>query len=145
MDRGFAFRLVSIYLRNCFRPDDPRVLYEYKFQFLQWICQHEHYIPLNLPRSANWPALMQKSSSPAGCKELDAEFRLGDTFCRNHYLAGLFLQEVRSALSEVSDIRKIALRCLKNLLTKHELDDRYQKKVCPAFLAPYIVGVQLVA
>ena len=56
MDRGFAFRLVSIYL-NTFRSDDSRLLYEFKFQFLIWICYHEHYIPLNLPRSANWSAL----------------------------------------------------------------------------------------
>lgn len=134
MDRGFAFRLVSIYLRNCFRADDPRVLYEYKFQFLELICQHEHYVPLNLPRSANWPALIQKCSGSGTNKELDAEFRLSETFCRNHYLAGLLLQEVRSALSEVADIRKIALRCLRDMLAKHELDDRFQNKVLKPFL-----------
>lgn len=122
MDRGFAFRLVSIYL-NTFRPDDPRALYELKFQFLQSVCFHEHYIPLNFPRAPNWAA-MQKSM-----KELDMEFRLCDSFCRSHYLAGLILQEVSSALNEVADIRRIALRCLKDLLAKHELDDRYQNKV----------------
>ena len=128
-DRGFAFRLVSIYLRNCFRPDDPRALYEYKFVFLQWICQHEHYVPLNLPKSSNWPALIQKSAGSSGAgKELDAEFKLSESFCRNHYLAGLMLQEVRSALNEVSDVRKIGLRCLRDLMAKHELDDRYQSK-----------------
>ena len=121
MDRGFAFRLVSTYL-NTFRQDDPRVLYEYKFQFLQWVCYHEHYVPLNLPRSPNWSAMKN-------CKDLETEFRLGDIFCKNHYLAGLCLQEVRAALSEVSDIRKVALRCLRDLLSKHELDDRYQQKV----------------
>ncbi|XP_046447610.1 dedicator of cytokinesis protein 9-like isoform X2 [Daphnia pulex] len=121
MDRGFAFRLVSIYL-NTFRPDDPRALYELKFQFLQSVCFHEHYIPLNFPRAPNWAA-MQKSM-----KELDMEFRLCDSFCRSHYLAGLILQEVSSALNEVADIRRIALRCLKDLLAKHELDDRYQNK-----------------
>ena len=80
MDRGFAFRLVSIYL-NTFRADDPRALYELKFQFLQLVCFHEHYVPLNFPSAINW----------------------------------------------------IALRCLRDLLAKHELDDRYQNKVlyCP--------------
>uniref|UniRef100_A0A0P6E5D7 Dedicator of cytokinesis protein n=2 Tax=Daphnia magna TaxID=35525 RepID=A0A0P6E5D7_9CRUS len=121
MDRGFAFRLISIYL-NTFRPDDPRALYELKFQFLESICYHEHYIPLNFPRAPNWAA-MQKNM-----KELDVEFRLCDSFCRSHYLAGLILQEVSSALNEVADIRRIALRCLKDLLAKHELDDRYQNK-----------------
>ena len=126
MDRGFAFRLVSIYL-NTFRADDPRALYELKFQFLQLVCFHEHYVPLNFPRAINWVA-MQKNM-----KDLDIEFRLCDSFCRNHYLAGLVLQEVSSALNEVADIRRIALRCLRDLLAKHELDDRYQNKVlyCP--------------
>lgn len=87
MDRGFAFRLADAYL-GAFRADDPRTLVEAKFQFLQWLCQHEHYVALNLPRSPNWSAL--KSSA----KELHAEFRLGDAFCRNHYLAGLLLQQV---------------------------------------------------
>lgn len=122
MDRGFAFRLVSIYL-NTFRPDDPRVLLEYKFHFLQSICEHEHYVPLNLPRAPNWVALQKN------CRELDAEFRLCEAFCRSHYLSGLLLQEVRAALNEVADIRRIAIKVLKDLLAKHELDDRYQKKV----------------
>ena len=60
--------------------------------------------------------------------------RLNDTFCQNHYLAGLLQQEVRSALNQVSDVRKIALRSLRDLLTKHELDDRYQNKVSTLFL-----------
>lgn len=61
------------------------------------------------------------------------ELRLNDIFCQNHYLAGLFQQEVRSALNQVSDVRKIALRSLRDLLTKHELDDRYQNKVLTYF------------
>lgn len=128
MDRGFAFRLVSTYL-NTFRPDDPRALYELKFQFLQSVCFHEHYIPLNFPRAPNWAA-MQKN-----LKELDTEFRLCDSFCRSHYLAGLILQEVSAALNEVADIRRIALRCLRDLLAKHELDDRYQTKVSYSILS----------
>ena len=121
MDRGFAFRLMDIYLKT-FRSDDPRILYEFKFQFLQWICYHEHYIPLNLPRSPNWAAMKN-------AKELEVEFRLCDVFAKNHYLAGLLLQEVRSSLNEVTDVRKMGLRCLRDILTKHELDDRYQQKV----------------
>ena len=42
---------------------------------------------------------------------------------------GLAALQVRSALAEVADVRKVALRCLRNLLAKHELDDRYQQKV----------------
>ena len=133
MDRGFAFRLVSLYL-NTFRPDDSRLLYEFKFQFLQWICYHEHYVPFNLPRSANWSALKN-------CKDLETEFRLNDAFCKNHYLAGLVLQEVRSALNQVADIRKFGLRWLRDLLTKHELDDRHQIKVSSVFILVIIFKI----
>lgn len=27
----------------------PQTLFEYKFEFLRVVCDHEHYIPLNLP------------------------------------------------------------------------------------------------
>lgn len=37
--------------------------------------------------------------------------------------------EVKSTLNEVIPIRKIAIVALRDLLAKHELDDRYQNKV----------------
>ena len=48
MDRGFVFRLITSYLEK-FSLADPRLLWEYKFEFLQMVCAHEHYIQLNLP------------------------------------------------------------------------------------------------
>lgn len=76
MDRGFVFKQINNYM-NCFVPGDPKVffffkhkdfflrlivcpkkllllclfqtLFEFKFEFLRVVCNHEHYIPLNLP------------------------------------------------------------------------------------------------
>lgn len=48
MDRGFAFKLVNFYVDK-FNVGDPKVLQEYKFEFLQIVMSHEHYISLNLP------------------------------------------------------------------------------------------------
>ncbi|XP_030838042.1 dedicator of cytokinesis protein 9 isoform X12 [Strongylocentrotus purpuratus] len=48
MDRGFVFRLINNYLQF-FDPEDPKPLFEMKFELLRVVCSHEHYIALNLP------------------------------------------------------------------------------------------------
>ncbi|XP_065085612.1 dedicator of cytokinesis protein 9 isoform X1 [Ochlerotatus camptorhynchus] len=118
MDRGFVFRLIRLYMdRWC--PGDSRVLQEYKFAFIREICSHEHYIPLNLP------FLLSPNNRPP---DLLQQFCLSEDFCRQHFLAGMLLQEVKSSLNEISHIRRLGLTILKDLLAKHDLDNRYQNK-----------------
>lgn len=116
MDRGFVFKLIRLYMDR-FAPGDPRTLQEYKFAFLQEICSHEHYVPLNLP------FLLSPRNRPP---DILQRFTLSEEFCRQHFLAGLLLQEVKMSLNEVVHIRRMALGIFKELLAKHELDDRYQ-------------------
>jgi hypothetical protein len=118
MDRGFVFKLIRQYMDK-WSPGDPRALQEFKFQFVQSVCSHEHYIPLNLPLT-----LSPNQRSP----DILNQFCLSEDFCRQHFLAGLLLQELRSSLNEICHIRKLALSILKDLLAKHDLDDRYQNK-----------------
>lgn len=59
-----------------------------------------------------------------------SEYRLSQDFCKHHFLVGLLLQEVKTSLNEVVQIRKVAIVTLRDLLAKHELDDRYRNKVC---------------
>ncbi|XP_070133933.1 dedicator of cytokinesis protein 9 isoform X4 [Drosophila bipectinata] len=118
MDRGFVFRLIRCYMGE-FSPGNPRILHEYKFNFLQEICQHEHYVPLNLPFVLN-----PKNKPP----EMMQHFTLSEQFCRQHFISGLLLQELKSSLNEVSPVRRHALGIFKDLLAKHELDNRYQQK-----------------
>lgn len=118
MDRGFVFKLIRQYMDK-WSPGDPRALQEFKFQFIQEVCSHEHYVPLNLPLIIN-----SNHRSP----ETINHFCLSEDFCRQHFLASLLLQEVRSSLNEISHIRKLSLSILKDLLAKHDLDDRYQSK-----------------
>ncbi|XP_068686798.1 dedicator of cytokinesis protein 9-like [Montipora foliosa] len=47
LDRGFVFQMISYYSEQ-FKDSDTQML-EFKFEFLQVVCNHEHYIPLNLP------------------------------------------------------------------------------------------------
>lgn len=118
MDRGFVFKLIRLYTDR-FSSSDPRVLYEYKFAFLHEVCSHEHYVPLNLPM-----LMSPKNRQP----NIIQHFTLSEEFCRQHFLAGVLLQEVKSSLNEVCHIRKMALQTLKEQLAKHDLDDRYQGK-----------------
>jgi hypothetical protein len=58
------------------------------------------------------------------------DYSLSEEYQKNHFLTGLLLTEVKSALNEVQDIRKFAIKTLRNLLAKHAFDDRYASKVC---------------
>eukprot|EP00062_Callorhinchus_milii_P000959 gi/632935574/ref/XP_007890551.1/ PREDICTED: dedicator of cytokinesis protein 11 [Callorhinchus milii] len=120
MDRGFIFNLINDYI-SCFSPKDPKALTEFKLDFLQIICNHEHFIPLNLPMSFGKSRLQR-------IQDLQLECSLTDDFCKHHFLLGLLLREFAVALNEVHDIRHTAIIILKNLLIKHTFDDRYAHK-----------------
>ena len=54
---------------------------------------------------------------------------MSEDFCKHHFLVGLLMQEVKTSLNEIVQIRKVAIATLRDLMAKHELDDRYQNKV----------------
>lgn len=119
MDRQFVFRLLRHYLQRFRAAGDARQLHEFKFAALAAWCAHEHYVPLCLPLRL----------APADrLPDILRHFTLSEEFCRQHYLCGVLLQEVRGALREVSVVRSLALRTLRQLVGKHELDGRYQQR-----------------
>ncbi|NXL69253.1 DOC11 protein, partial [Leptocoma aspasia] len=120
MDRGFVFNLINDYISG-FSPKDPKLLVEYKFEFLQTVCNHEHYIPLNLPMTFSKPKLQR-------VQDTNLEYSLTDEYCRHHFLVGMLLREASVALQDNYDIRYMAISVLKNLLIKHAFDNRYQHK-----------------
>ncbi|XP_062853748.1 dedicator of cytokinesis protein 9 [Trichomycterus rosablanca] len=127
MDRGFVFKQINNYI-NCFVPGDPKTLYEFKFAFLKVVCNHEHYIPLNLPMPFGKGRFMR-------FQDLELDYSLTDDFCRNHFMVGLLLREVSGALQEFREIQQIAIQVLKSLMIKHTYDDRYAPKSHQARLA----------
>nr|XP_019612446.1 PREDICTED: dedicator of cytokinesis protein 9 isoform X11 [Rhinolophus sinicus] len=141
MDRGFVFKQINNYI-SCFAPGDPKTLFEYKFEFLRVVCNHEHYIPLNLPmpfgkgRIQRYQAFLsptvESNETPV---DLQLDYSLTDEFCRNHFLVGLLLREVGTALQEFREVRLIAISVLKNLLIKHSFDDRYASRSHQARIA----------
>uniref|UniRef100_A0A8C9TUM6 Dedicator of cytokinesis 9 n=1 Tax=Scleropages formosus TaxID=113540 RepID=A0A8C9TUM6_SCLFO len=103
-------------------------LFEFKFDFLRVACNHEHYVPLNLPMPFGKGRIQR-------FQDLQLDYSLTDDFCRNHFLVGLLLREVGAALQEFRDVRQIAIQVLKNLMIKHTFDDRYSSKSQQARLA----------
>ncbi|XP_053311309.1 dedicator of cytokinesis protein 9 isoform X1 [Spea bombifrons] len=141
MDRGFVFKQINNYM-SFFAPGDPKTLFEYKFEFLRVVCNHEHYIPLNLPmpfgkgRIQRYQAFLSPTlESLESPVDLQLDYTLTDEFCRNHFLVGLLLREVGNALQEFRDIRQIAITVLKSLMIKHSFDDRYSSRSQQARIA----------
>ncbi|KAL1443839.1 hypothetical protein MTO96_030159, partial [Rhipicephalus appendiculatus] len=130
MDRGFVFKLINLYLEK-FKSGDEMELHCYKFDFLEIICSHEHFIALNLPSLKGFYSRGHSKNS----KDYEMEYRLSEEFCRSHFLVGALLLELRAALSEVQKVRQRAISVVCNLLAKHAFDDRYQGKAQQARLA----------
>ncbi|KAM5181968.1 dedicator of cytokinesis protein 9 isoform 1-T1 [Mantella aurantiaca] len=127
MDRGFVFKQINNYM-SFFAPGDPKTLFEFKFEFLRVVCNHEHYIPLNLPMPFGKGRIQRY-------QDLQLDYTLTDEFCKNHFLVGLLLREVGNALLEFRDIRQIAIGVLKSLMIKHSFDDRYSARSQQARIA----------
>uniref|UniRef100_A0A8C7F692 Dedicator of cytokinesis 11 n=1 Tax=Oncorhynchus kisutch TaxID=8019 RepID=A0A8C7F692_ONCKI len=99
---------------------DRQVLTEMKFDFLMTVCNHEHYIPLNLPMAFGRTKLQRVQG-----RLLSRHSALTEDYCKNHFLVGLLLREVAEALQGSPEVRQLAVAVLKNLLIKHAMDDRY--------------------
>uniref|UniRef100_A0A665W9S4 Dedicator of cytokinesis 11 n=1 Tax=Echeneis naucrates TaxID=173247 RepID=A0A665W9S4_ECHNA len=128
MNRGFVFSLVNHYMCH-FSLKDPKVLTEMKFDFLMTVCNHEHFIPLNLPMAFGRTKLQRVQGESQALMlplSLNAlEFSLTEEYCRNHFLVGLLLRELAEALQQGTEVRQLSVSVLKNLLIKHAMDDRY--------------------
>uniref|UniRef100_A0A3Q2CL51 Dedicator of cytokinesis 11 n=1 Tax=Cyprinodon variegatus TaxID=28743 RepID=A0A3Q2CL51_CYPVA len=148
MNRGFAFGLVNHYMCH-FSLKDPKVLTEMKFEFLMAVCNHEHFIPLNLPMAFGRTKLQRVqdlipyATELFGPVEQSLEFSLTEEYCRNHFLVGLLMREIAEALQQGPEVRQLAVSILKNLLIKHAMDDRYtafknqQARICMLYLPLY--------
>nr|XP_055053130.1 dedicator of cytokinesis protein 11 isoform X2 [Misgurnus anguillicaudatus] len=145
MNRGFAFSLINDYMCG-FSLKDPKVLTEMKFEFLMTVCNHEHYIPLNLPMAFGRTKMQRVqdfisyAAECFGVVDQSLEYSLTEEYCRNHFLVGLLLREVADGLHGCPEIRQLAVTTLKNLMIKHAMDDRYnafknqQARICLLYL-----------
>uniref|UniRef100_A0A3P8XCC2 Dedicator of cytokinesis 9b n=1 Tax=Esox lucius TaxID=8010 RepID=A0A3P8XCC2_ESOLU len=103
-------------------------LYEFKLEFLRVVCNHEHFVPLNLPMPFSKGRIQR-------FQDLQLDYSLSEDFCQNHFLVGLLLREVGGALQEGREVRQQSIHVLKSLMIKHTFDERYQAKSQQARLA----------
>ncbi|XP_050434883.1 dedicator of cytokinesis protein 9 isoform X2 [Adelges cooleyi] len=118
MDRGFVLRLINLYVSSL-SACDSTFARNAKLLFMRVILSHEHYVSFNLP--------VQNGQTPQGWPP-HAQFFMSEEYCRHHFLAAILLREIVNSLCSPHEYRHSAISCLRDLLAKHELDDRYQSK-----------------
>lgn len=119
MDRGFVLKLINLYVSSLSTCDSTFVI-NAKLLFMRVILSHEHYVSFNLP--------VHNGQAPQGWSP-NAQFFMSEEYCRYHFLTAILLREIVNSFCSPHEYRHSAITCLRDLLAKHELDDRYQTKV----------------
>ncbi|KAK6180566.1 hypothetical protein SNE40_012697 [Patella caerulea] len=144
MDRGFIFQMISQYcgttLHKMKSLQDSTGLMLLRLDFIRIICSHEHYFPLNLPFATPTTPSAPSSPTPStGSMTSHSSYTSTSTltdkgifydltieFRQQHYLCGLVLSDLSSALDTYNPvIHHRAINVLRNLLHNHDLDVRY--------------------
>ncbi|XP_041359192.1 dedicator of cytokinesis protein 7-like isoform X2 [Gigantopelta aegis] len=148
VDRGLVFSFISQYCEviasRISQLSDPTSLMLLRLDFLRIICSHEHYYPLNLPfgtpltmsggassptpssGSATSHSSFASNTSTSTLTDKGIYYSLSADFRRQHYLVGLVLADLASALDTFnSAIHQRAINVVRNLLFNHDLDIRY--------------------
>uniref|UniRef100_A0A8C1KKU6 Dedicator of cytokinesis 8 n=1 Tax=Cyprinus carpio TaxID=7962 RepID=A0A8C1KKU6_CYPCA len=148
MDRGFVFQLVKNYCNQmAAKSVNISTLISMRLEFLRVLCSHEHYLNLSLffssPASAPAsPSLSTSSQNSSSCSFQDnkiaAMFDLSQDFKQRHYLTGLLLTELSTALdmeSEGGRVQQKAISATYSLLCAHDLDQRCSRPEVKAKIA----------
>lgn len=120
MDRGTVFIMIQKYLDVIASSTSQTSVSDFlilcKIQFLEVVCNYEHYVPLNL--------VLEPSVPDEAVSKLDLGFR------RRHCMAGMLLDMLKdsidaSASNQQTVHRAVAIRLVRTLIAKHEGDSRY--------------------
>uniref|UniRef100_A0A8C2KFD3 Dedicator of cytokinesis 8 n=1 Tax=Cyprinus carpio TaxID=7962 RepID=A0A8C2KFD3_CYPCA len=149
MDRGFVFQLVKNYCNQVLV--NMSTLISMRLEFLRVLCSHEHYLNLSLFFSS--PASAPASPSPSTSSQtsslcsfqdhkIAAMFDLSQDFKQRHYLTGLLLTELSTALDMESEglvifnvLQQKAINATYSLLCAHDLDQRCSRPEVKAKIA----------
>ncbi|XP_051950035.1 dedicator of cytokinesis protein 8 isoform X2 [Xyrauchen texanus] len=148
MDRGFVFQLVKNYCNQmAAKSMNMPTLISMRLEFLRILCSHEHYLNLSLffscPASAPAspsPSVSSQTSSSYSFQDhkIAAMFDLSPDFKQRHYLTGLLLTELSTALDIESDggrVQQKAINATYSLLCAHDLDQRCSRPEVKAKIA----------
>ncbi|XP_037960753.1 dedicator of cytokinesis protein 7 [Teleopsis dalmanni] len=148
MDRGFVFGLIKTYYKvliskNASIPD----LMNYKIDFLRIVCSHEHFFALNLPFGTPYTTFSAPCSPTPSTTSSNSQTSYSSTeralhadlnsdFRQQHFLVGLVLSDLATVLEVPNpQLHGKAIRCIRNLMTSHDLDARYSEKEARARVA----------
>uniref|UniRef100_A0A673GH40 Dedicator of cytokinesis protein 8-like n=1 Tax=Sinocyclocheilus rhinocerous TaxID=307959 RepID=A0A673GH40_9TELE len=152
MDRGFVFQLVKNYCNQmAAKSVNMSTLISMRLEFLRVLCSHEHYLNLSLffssPASAPAsPSPSTSSQTSSSCSfqdhKITAMFDLSQDFKQRHYLTGLLLTELSTALDMESEgsvtfnvLQQKAISATYSLLCAHDLDQRCARPEVKAKIA----------
>ncbi|XP_057299405.1 dedicator of cytokinesis protein 7-like isoform X1 [Hydractinia symbiolongicarpus] len=163
MDRGYVLTLIKQYMKEFSDAAgfmDKNLIF-LKMEFLHILCSHEHYVVLNLPfpsvisetvRISPTPSMnsisssrssvysMMSSHDVAGVVELTHPFR------SQHYLVGLLLCELKNGFdSNDLEIMTQSVDVLKDIISCHDLDSRYESKECRNAIAALYLPLLAIA
>uniref|UniRef100_A0A672S130 Dedicator of cytokinesis 8 n=1 Tax=Sinocyclocheilus grahami TaxID=75366 RepID=A0A672S130_SINGR len=145
MDRGFVFQLVKNYCNQmAAKSVSMSTLISMRLEFLRVLCSHEHYLNLSLFFSS--PASAPASPSPSTSSQtsslcsfqdhkIAAMFDLSQDFKQRHYLTGLLLTELSTALDMEGRVQQKAINATYSLLCAHDLDQRCSRPEVKAKIA----------
>uniref|UniRef100_A0A671PFR0 Dedicator of cytokinesis protein 8-like n=1 Tax=Sinocyclocheilus anshuiensis TaxID=1608454 RepID=A0A671PFR0_9TELE len=161
MDRGLVFQLVKNYCNQVLQlisytndylnRKNMSTLISMRLEFLRVLCSHEHYLNLSLFFSS--PASAPASPSPSTSSQtsslcsfqdhkIAAMFDLSQDFKQRHYLTGLLLTELSTALDMESEglvtfnvLQQKAINATYSLLCAHDLDQRCSRPEVKAKIA----------
>uniref|UniRef100_A0A8C1C7L0 Dedicator of cytokinesis 8 n=1 Tax=Cyprinus carpio carpio TaxID=630221 RepID=A0A8C1C7L0_CYPCA len=145
MDRGFVFQLVKNYCNQmAAKSVNMSTLISMRLEFLRVLCSHEHYLNLSLFFSS--PASAPASPSPSTSSQtsslcsfqdhkIAAMFDLSQDFKQRHYLTGLLLTELSTALDMEGRVQQKAINATYSLLCAHDLDQRCSRPEVKAKIA----------
>lgn len=155
MDRGYVLSLIKAYYKQMSAKisslPDAVGLIGLKLDFLRITCSHEHFVPLNLPFGTPFtpssapcsptPSVTSSNSQSSfistlvggdrnSFSELSLEFR------QQHFLVGLVLGDLAAVLTlPHAQLHAKAVNMVRNLLTGHDSDPRYEDVECRARVA----------
>uniref|UniRef100_A0A8D1VA83 Dedicator of cytokinesis 6 n=1 Tax=Sus scrofa TaxID=9823 RepID=A0A8D1VA83_PIG len=155
VDRGFVFSLVRAHYKQVATrlqsAPNPAVLLTLRMDFTRILCNHEHYVTLNLPccplspPASPSPSVSSTTSqsstfsSQAPDPKVISMFELSGPFRQQHFLAGLLLTELALALEPEAEgaslLHKKAISAVHSLLCGHDADPRYAEATVRARVA----------
>ncbi|CAB4062764.1 DOCK6_7_8 [Lepeophtheirus salmonis] len=130
MDRGFVFSLIKMYIkdtthnRNSHNTSESINIWNLQLDFIRIVYLSLHHPSVRSNDSQNSFVTFLSSSSKENTHWSDLTFE----FKRQHFLVGLVLTQLSQALDQMSsEIHYRAVNTIRNLLSSHDLDSRYQE------------------